>query len=360
MFNYFLLHRMKVHGYLPIKEEDLEREREAWQEERENLHRERAGFFRERGAWQEERENLHRERAGLYQERGAWQEEREGLYRELEAAQQRVQQLEHNQLIRLLSSPKDVPPFINKIVQGVLRKHHRSVFWGDRLLTLDKSAGFWEDDLFSTAHEEIRGSHLYDQYSGPDGIAWRLHILIWAARSVQDLPGDFVECGVFKGDMSWVVAKAANFFSQNRKFYLYDTFAGFSPKYSSEEDFPFNPQFLDYAHKIYNIPDLFEKVKTRFKGFPNCIVIQGILPDILAEAAPEKIALLHLDLNSPAAETGVLEVLFDRMTAGGILIFDDYGWLEYIKQKRAADTFMSARGYPILELPTGQGLVIKR
>ncbi|MBI4767549.1 MAG: class I SAM-dependent methyltransferase [Deltaproteobacteria bacterium] len=353
MLNFLLLVLMKVRGYLPVREEDLERERDIWQEERENLQREREALHRERDIWRQEREIWQRERENL-------RREREALHQKLEAAQQRVQQLEHDQFLGLLSSPQAVPPFINMIVQGVLRKHHRSVFWGDRLLTLDKSAGFWEDARFPEAYEQIKGSNIYDQYSGPDGIAWRLHVLIWAVRSVIDLPGDFVECGVFKGDMSWVVAQTTNFSSQNRKFYLYDTFAGFSPDYSSKEDFPFNPQFFDYANQIYRIPDLYEKVKARFKSFPNCMVIRGTLPDILSETAPEKIAFLHLDLNSPAAETGVLEVLFDRLPPGGILILDDYGWLEYIKQKRAADKFMSDRGYPILELPTGQGLVIKR
>ena len=83
---------------------------------------------------------------------------------------------------------------------------HASVFWGDRLLTLDKSAGFLEDEKFKRAFAEIRGSHQYDQYEGKDTIAWRLHTLCWAAKNAVMIDGDFVECGVFKGDMAWAPA----------------------------------------------------------------------------------------------------------------------------------------------------------
>ena len=98
----------------------------------------------------------------------------------------------------------------------------------------------------------------------------------------------------------------------------------------------------------------------KFRDVPNVRVIRGIVPDCLAQESPEKIAFLHIDLNSPAAEVAALEVLFDRVVPGGCVVFDDYGWHLFRKQKIAEDAFMAARGYRILELPTGQGLVIKR
>jgi predicted O-methyltransferase YrrM len=81
---------------------------------------------------------------------------------------------------------------------------------------------------------------------------------------------------------------------------------------------------------------------------------------MLAEVAPARIAFLHMDLNSPAAEVATLEILFDRVTPGGVIVFDDYGWHQFRRQKEAHDAFMAARGYHVLELPTGQGMVVKR
>jgi O-methyltransferase len=69
---------------------------------------------------------------------------------------------------------------------------------------------------------------------------------------------------------------------------------------------------------------------------------------------------MHIDMNNAAAELGALEQLFDRVSPGGMIVFDDYGWTGYRDQKQAADTFMRDRGLSVLELPTGQGLVVKR
>ncbi len=68
---------------------------------------------------------------------------------------------------------------------------------------------------------------------------------------------------------------------------------------------------------------------------------------------------MHIDLNNAPAEIGALEILFDRLSPGGILILDDYGWVGYKAQKQAEDPWLAARGYQVLELPTGQGLVFK-
>jgi len=249
---------------------------------------------------------------------------------------------------------------VNKTIQDHIAPQHHSVFWGDRLLTIDKSAGFLDNPAFAKAFQTIRGSHIYDQYASPQTIAWRLHTLVWAAQSSLPIEGDFVECGVFKGDMSWVISQVVDFQSRAKQFYLYDTFEGFSEKYSSDDDFPENPSFINFANTYYKDPSLYPYVSDRFKDRDDIHVIKGIVPDILLEKSPEKIAFLHIDLNSPAAEVGALEILFPRLSSGGILVFDDYGWKQFHKQKEAEDQFMERLGYSILELPTGQGLVIKR
>lgn len=249
---------------------------------------------------------------------------------------------------------------VDAVLENILKPNHQSVFWGDRLLTIDKSAGFLDDPVFHEAFSAVRGSHAYDQYQSPQTISWRLHTLVWAAKCGLNVEGDFVECGTFKGDMAWVIAKAADFRKQAKRFYLYDTFDGFSDKYSSKDDYPENPAFFDFANKVYKDPSLYPYVRDRFADRDDIEVIKGVVPDVLEEKCPQKIAFLHIDLNSPAAEIGALEILFPRMSSGAILIFDDYGWKLYRKQKEAEDAFMRDLGYEILELPTGQGLVVKR
>lgn len=265
-----------------------------------------------------------------------------------------------DQCIAALADHTARAAFFDRVIAGLLSQDHARIFWGDRLLSLGKSMGFLDEPGFAAAYAAIRGSHQYDQYASPHTVAWRLHMLVWAASNGLALDGDFVECGVFKGDFAWVVAQATDFARQPRTFYLYDTFAGFAPAYSSAADFPEAPGFFAFADSIYKDPAIYQEVVRKFRGFPNVRIIRGIVPDSFAEASPEKIAFLHIDLNSPAAEVAALEVLFERVVPGGAIVFDDYGWHLFRKQKLAEDAFMAARSYRILELPTGQGLVIKR
>lgn len=255
------------------------------------------------------------------------------------------------------SSPSKVPLVSNLVAS--LAADHLSVSWGDRLLTLDKSAGFKGDPAFARAFAAIRGSHQYDQYDGPDSIAWRLNTLIWAGRCALRTGGEFVECGTFKGDMASVVLETLGP-ERISRFWLFDSFDGLSPDYSTADDYPDNPGFLEFANEIYQRDGLYEYVCARFAAYDNVRVVKGFLPETLDVAMPVEIGFLHVDLNSPRAEIAVLEKLFERVVPGGVIVFDDYGWKMFHRQKEAEDKFMAICGYDVLELPTGQGLVVKR
>src|SRR5262249_38885961 len=215
-----------------------------------------------------------------------------------------------------------VKAMFDAVLHKVVMPMHQSVFWGDRMLTLDKAASFFEDDAFRHGYQTVRGSHVYDAYDPPHTIAWRLHTLVWAARSAIARQGDLVECGVFKGDMSWVIASVLGNKIADRTFYLYDSFEGFSPRLSSAADFPDDPGFLKMANKIYRDPAIYEAGVRKFADIPHVKIIRGFVPETFKIAIPESIAFLHIDLNSPAAEIAALEHLFDRVVSGGYIVFD--------------------------------------
>ena len=217
-------------------------------------------------------------------------------------------------------------------------------FAGDMLIAFQRNLGFLEDPRFLSAFQAEARS---DQERS---LAWRLHVLCWCAQNAMRLAGDFVECGVFRGFSSSVAARYVEFGASRKTWHLYDTFAGVPADQ------------LDAGHEnpaAYHDAALYDAVVARFAQYPNVRVHRGRVPEVLAATAPERIAFLHLDMNSSRAELGALEALYDRLVAGAALVLDDYGWLNYRAQKVAADGFLGARGVGVLELPTGQGLVIK-
>jgi O-methyltransferase len=252
--------------------------------------------------------------------------------------------------------PTQAASMFNAVLAKIARPQHHSVFWGDRMLTLDKAAAFLNDEAFASAYASVRGNHIYDSYDSPNTIAWRLNTLVWAARCALKVEGDFVECGVFKGDMSWTIMSVLGQALQNRMFYLYDSFEGLLP---SNDEYPGHVNFVEFANKIYKDPEIYETVLQRFSGMQNVKIIRGFLPQSLSDICPERVAFLHLDLNAAEPEVGVMKVLFDRMPQGGIIVFDDYGWLACEKQRMEADKFAASRDQVILELPTGQGLLVR-
>lgn len=107
-------------------------------------------------------------------------------------------------------------------------------------------------------------------------------------------------------------------------------------------------------------PGLFDKVRGKFADYPQVQIVKGLIPESFEGNSPDRIAYMHIDLNQAPAEVAALDHLFHRMVPGGIVILDDYEWAAYQQQKLAEDEWFDARGYRVMPLPTGQGLVIKR
>jgi hypothetical protein len=140
-----------------------------------------------------------------------------------------------------------------------------------------------------------------------------------------------------------------DFGRRDRQWYLYDTFTGIPP----DQLDPGHQSLTDFEQ-----PGLYEACRERFAAYPNMHVIRGRVPEVLRERAPEKVAFMHLDMNSAAAEVGALEFFWERLSPGAAIVLDDYGWHGYRAQKLAEDPFFAARGRQVLELPTGQGLLL--
>lgn len=223
------------------------------------------------------------------------------------------------------------------------------MFASDNLIGLQRAAGFREDKRFVDAIKRNA------QNRQEQSLAWRLHTLLWAAQNTLHLDGDFVECGVWKGFCFAFLTDYLEFQNVDKVLFLYDTFEGIPDQMNSE-----NRSNEVYERDNQTDPDaIFNVVKKRFANLPNTRIVRGMVPDSFSQECPDKVALLHVDMNSAASEIAALEVLFDKVVPGGMIVFDDYGWTGYAAQRRAEDAFLAARGHNVLELPTGQGLVIK-
>lgn len=227
---------------------------------------------------------------------------------------------------------------IQKAVGSI--EQETGIYAGDNLFTYHRNLSFLEDEALMLAFNRHATTSI------EQSLLWRVSTLLWGVRNGLRLEGDFVECACYKGTTARILCGAVNFAQRvDHHYYLYDLF-------DHDPSMPHHAM-SEHGDKLY------AEVKARFSDTPNVTVTQGKVPEVLAEVAPQKIAFMHLDLNNVDAEMGTLEILFDRLVPGAMLVFDDYGWMAYRKQKLAEAPWLAARGYRVLELPTGQGLVIK-
>ena len=165
---------------------------------------------------------------------------------------------------------------------------------------------------------------------------WRLSRRIDEER----VPGDIVECGVWNGGTAAVMALASK--RLDRHYWLYDSFAGF-PK-PGEKDVPDTADIREGEWKGSQ-----PKVRRLFArlGIPEARthITAGWFQDTLPRSPVKRIALLHLDADLYESVKLSLECFYDRVTPGGFIVLDDYGF--WPGCRTAVDEFLSQRGVKV-------------
>lgn len=151
-----------------------------------------------------------------------------------------------------------------------------------------------------------------------------------------NIVGDIVECGVWKGGSSMIAAltmrRLHNF---RRKIYLYDTYAGMTKPTNVDKSIDSNTLAYDYwkNNRSCNFnkwcySSLKEAKKNLYKTcYPRkkLIFIEGDVEKTIPKIMPKKISLLRLDTDWYKSTYHELNYLYPLLTAGGVLILDDYG-----------------------------------
>jgi O-methyltransferase len=162
--------------------------------------------------------------------------------------------------------------------------------------------------------------------------------LIKAVEYLNDnnIAGDFVECGVWRGGNLMIAKELCRQSAMERKFYLFDTFAGMSAPTAADTthagedaDATFRERVReDHVDWVYaSLDDVRESFRRANLLDGRVIFVKGKVEDTLIEArnVPEKIALLRLDTDFYESTRTELEILYPRLVSGGVLIVDDYG-----------------------------------
>ncbi len=188
----------------------------------------------------------------------------------------------------------------------------------------------------------------------------RMYALWTAVRYVvsNDIPGDIVECGVWRGGSMMLAAKTLLSLQQgDRRLWLYDTYEGMTKPteedvqsmtgetaqdvLASQELSEDNP-FWALAH----LPQVQKNMEETSYPKDNISYVKGKVETTIPETVPPSISILRLDTDWYESTIHELRHLWPLLEPGGVLIVDDYGY--WAGARKAVDEYFQQMESPPL------------
>ena len=185
----------------------------------------------------------------------------------------------------------------------------------------------------------------------------RIYNLLQALKHIKQnsIVGDFVECGVWKGGNIIMFKKfhENEFFNDNRNIFAYDTFSGMSEP--TKEDFNLinkisakNLLNKDKEKKtntwgVCGLDEVKSNILKNVANIENIKFVKGKVEETLMkeENLPKKISILRLDTDWYESTKKELEILYNKVSPGGIIIIDDYG--HWNGSRQAVDEYFKGK-----------------
>ena len=184
-----------------------------------------------------------------------------------------------------------------------------------------------------------------------------LFATILACRHVVDrgIPGDFVECGVWRGGQAILAAYVFAKANERRRVVLYDTFKGMTEPTPADRliadgsaaQAKYDRQRRD-THTDWCYASL-DEVKDNFRKAgllgPAVEFVAGPVEETLPPGRSAvtdglgALSVLRLDTDWYESTATELKALWPKLSAGGICIVDDYGW--WSGSKKAVDEYFA-------------------
>lgn len=177
---------------------------------------------------------------------------------------------------------------------------------------------------------------------------------------VKNIPGDIVECGIFKGTGLYTFLKLKNVFNPNtsKKVIGFDFFNTDSLLSSIEEGIDKEAMGVlfegrNFKHDERSAEVLYNQLISHGFQKSEFLLIQGDISTTsktFSENNPGfKISLLYMDLDLEVPTYDTLVNLWDNVTKGGIIVFDEYGYHKW-SESRGVDRFIEEKNLQIRSL----------
>ncbi len=166
----------------------------------------------------------------------------------------------------------------------------------------------------------------------------------------QGLQGSVMEFGCYNGHTAIQLVQTLRSLEDMSPVLLLDSFEGM----------PESQHPLDLWWKPGRLKADYESCRARFEEFPRVEVLKGFFDATLEKLPEQRVKFAHIDCDMQKSVRDVHAWLLDRMVAGGVIVYDDYGFESCEGLMQAVDEDIAARpDYVGMSLPTGQYLALR-
>jgi len=174
----------------------------------------------------------------------------------------------------------------------------------------------------------------------------------------ENIPGDFAELGVWRGNSAAILAHLSC--NTGRQVYLFDTFEGFDKRDIIDVDANKPVELFSDKSSQFGGTSIEQVRKLVGEEFSHCHYVKGYFPaSVLEIHKNRKYSVASLDCDLYAPMKAGLEFFYPRMSRGGVLIIHDYA-STYWQCKKAVDEFCADTGEYAIVMPDVCGSVLIR
>lgn len=168
-------------------------------------------------------------------------------------------------------------------------------------------AAWMTDPEFTRLYESVRANTLVDRT--------RCYSLYTLLPQIGSVPGALLEVGTWRGGTAGLIASRV----PDRTLYVADTFTGVVRASAWEH-------YVDGAHSDTSA-ELVHDFLAKTLSLTNFQILSGIFPDATSEVLGDAaLAFVHIDVDVYESAREVFDFAWERLSANGIVVFDDYGF----------------------------------
>ncbi len=175
-----------------------------------------------------------------------------------------------------------------------------------------------------------------------------LFTLYQLTKQAANVDGDAAEVGVYKGGTALLFSTML--LGSGKHLHLFDTFEGMPETASQEKDF----------HRSGDFSDTSLSGVMAFLGPTEGLEFHpGFFPATASSESDARFCFVHVDVDIHQSVMDACSYFYPRLSKGGVMVFDDYGFLSCPGAKEAVDAFFTDKPEQPLYLSTAQAVVFK-